>query len=116
LASHISYAQLKSQEPPDLICCPSVHFYDINKDLEASLLGSSSAPSSIDNINSKSDDNSGSDDDIPPGSLELGSGDNDFEIDEDIDLGSSILVGLLKTPPGSCKVGTTSRESGYING
>jgi hypothetical protein len=26
--------------------------------------------------------------------------DDDFNIDEDIDLGSSVLIGMLKNPPG----------------
>jgi hypothetical protein len=59
LASHISQAQAtqhKSGEPRELICCPSVHSYDINEDLEASLPKSSSAPSPIDNDDSESDD------------------------------------------------------------
>lgn len=84
-----------------MIHCPSVYFYDINKDLEASLPKSSSAPSPIDNDDSESDDEESDSNFLP---FELGNGDDDFKFDEDIDLGSSILIEMLKT---GCKVGTT---------
>jgi hypothetical protein len=58
-----------------------------------------STPSPIDNDDSESDDEESDSNFLP---FELGN--DDFEIDEDIDLHSSILIEMLKT---GCKVGTT---------
>jgi hypothetical protein len=99
----ISINQKLSAQPQKQPCHPSVRFYDIHKDLEASIVknvsgASSAAPNADEEEASKSDEDSNAEDDAASEQE-----DDEFIMDDDIELSSPALTQMLKPIPGDNK-------------
>jgi hypothetical protein len=99
----VSINQNFSAQPQKQPSHPSVHFYNIDKDLEASIVknvsgASSVAPNADEEEASESDEDFNAEDDAASEQE-----DDEFIMDDDIELSSPALTQMLKPIPGDNK-------------